>query len=157
MCAVERHSIRPLGLLPDSPTSAEELVVIEKIDRHEFPYVKERLLENGTMPEMELDDAILEFRKFFALACLMKRKMKSLAAISHPVDEVWHQFILFTKHYMRFCQDTVGHYVHHLPGTSSTPIHPESGVNLTEAYRKYFGELPAIWNSTQNQWSTTDW
>jgi hypothetical protein len=33
------------------------------------------------------------------------------------VDEMWHNFALFTKEYARFCATYLGGYVHHLPAT----------------------------------------
>ena len=31
------------------------------------------------------------------------------------IDEMWHTFILFTKEYDRFCRETFGYFIHHLP------------------------------------------
>ncbi len=33
------------------------------------------------------------------------------------IDEMWHNFILFTKDYERYCFDKFGFYIHHLPTT----------------------------------------
>ncbi len=35
------------------------------------------------------------------------------------IDEMWHNFILFTKDYHDFCQINFGHYMHHQPTTKS--------------------------------------
>lgn len=34
---------------------------------------------------------------------------------SAKVDEAWHQFILFTVDYGRYCDASFGHFVHHVP------------------------------------------
>jgi hypothetical protein len=33
------------------------------------------------------------------------------------MDEMWHEFILFTRDYERFCRDYLGRHIHHLPTT----------------------------------------
>jgi hypothetical protein len=35
------------------------------------------------------------------------------------IDEMWHNFVLFTKGYSEFCKHFFGHYMHHSPMTSS--------------------------------------
>jgi hypothetical protein len=35
------------------------------------------------------------------------------------VDEMWHNFILFTKAYQQFCSQYFGSYVHHLPASKA--------------------------------------
>ena len=40
--------------------------------------------------------------------CIMLRSMRE-------IDEMWHEFILFTRDYSDFCQHYFGEYLHHLP------------------------------------------
>ncbi len=40
--------------------------------------------------------------------CIMLRSMRE-------IDEMWHEFILFTRDYCNFCQHYFGEYLHHLP------------------------------------------
>lgn len=35
------------------------------------------------------------------------------------IDEMWHNFILFTKDYERYCVEKFGFFIHHLPTTKS--------------------------------------
>lgn len=35
------------------------------------------------------------------------------------IDEMWHNFVLFTKEYTAFCQRYFGYYVHHAPTTEA--------------------------------------
>lgn len=44
----------------------------------------------------------------FPSECFMPRSMRE-------IDEMWHEFILFTKDYMVFCDHYFGEYMHHLP------------------------------------------
>lgn len=32
-----------------------------------------------------------------------------------PIDQMWHIFLLYTKDYMKFCDEYFGEYLHHLP------------------------------------------
>lgn len=40
--------------------------------------------------------------------CIMLRSMRE-------IDEMWHEFILFTEDYSNFCHDYFDEYLHHLP------------------------------------------
>ena len=56
------------------------------------------------------------------------------------VDEVWHQFVLFTVEYVTFCKRYFGRYVHHSP--SNAPV-PESAVRRPAATPAEFaGPVP---------------
>jgi hypothetical protein len=35
------------------------------------------------------------------------------------LDEMWHNFVLFTKEYTDFCKQYFGHYIHHAPATEA--------------------------------------
>jgi hypothetical protein len=42
------------------------------------------------------------------------------------IDQMWHEFILFTKDYQDFCWQYFGAFIHHLPNLFDTmPISPE--------------------------------
>lgn len=48
--------------------------------------------------------------------CIMLRSMRE-------IDEMWHEFILFTEDYMNFCERYFGKYIHHLPNVfDNAPI-----------------------------------
>ena len=51
-----------------------------------------------------------EFKKFVALAGF---GIVPLAMIGPLIDDVWHQFILFTKQHRDFCERTVGRFIGH--------------------------------------------
>ena len=35
------------------------------------------------------------------------------------IDEMWHNFILFSDDYIKFCKHFFGHYIHHMPTTKA--------------------------------------
>lgn len=46
--------------------------------------------------------------------------------IDHPIvviDEMWHNFVLFTHEYTNFCNKFFGHYIHHAPATEAEEAH----------------------------------
>lgn len=67
-------------------------------------------------PELSFKDCQLVakgLRQFF-LAYLTGGQ-KPVAMPSQVVDALWHEFILYTKHYQAFCKDAFGSFMHHTP------------------------------------------
>lgn len=67
-------------------------------------------------PELSLKDCQLVaqgLRQFF-LAHLKSGK-RQVDMPSQVVDELWHQFILYTKNYEQFCRHAFGGFLHHTP------------------------------------------
>lgn len=52
-------------------------------------------------------------RKFFL--CNLMAKGEFVSMPSKVVDDLWHEFILFTKHYDEFCTKAFGKFLHHTP------------------------------------------
>ena len=52
-------------------------------------------------------------RQFF-LTYLMGG-LKPVSMPSQVVDDLWHEFILYTKHYEAFCKEAFGTFMHHTP------------------------------------------
>ena len=77
---------------------------------------------------------------------------KPLGMASARVDEVWHQFILFTRQYADFCQDTLGNFLHHNPKTSHTPVHEDRMGNFKQEYERTFGPVPKAWHDRMECW-----
>ncbi len=48
---------------------------------------------------------------------------------SQAVDDAWHEFILFTRQYQRFCDRSLGHFLHHTPAEAMrTPTEAQDGI-----------------------------
>ncbi len=60
-------------------------------------------------------------RQYF-LVCLNGRAVdgRIMGMPSKVVDEAWHEFILMTNDYMRFCEQAFGKYLHHSPHPQAT-------------------------------------
>jgi len=111
------------------------------------PYLEEKLIGGGRFESRdEYVEAFTEFKKYVALTQISRIK---IGMTSEKIDEVWHQFILFTPQYHEFCKEFLGGYLHHVPETSTTKGNPKGGMNFVRAYQETFGELPDIWKSQE--------
>lgn len=81
-----------------------------------------------------------EFRRFFALAVASPRPV---GIRSEPVDDYWHEAILFTRLYERLCRAVLGRFFHHDPTGGSEARYARTWAAYTAAY----GEEPdpALW------------
>ncbi len=52
-------------------------------------------------------------RQFFL--AYLSGGLKPVSMPSQVVDDLWHEFILYTKHYQAFCQQAFGTFMHHTP------------------------------------------
>lgn len=57
----------------------------------------------------------------FPSQCFMPRSMRE-------IDEMWHEFILFTEDYSNFCMQYFGAYMHHLPNIFDNMPRPRDVV-----------------------------
>lgn len=56
-----------------------------------------------------------------------------------PLDEMWHNFILYTRDYTNFCQTYFGQYLHHQPDMALTLTLDET--QFSEEMEKYLSYL----------------
>ena len=85
------------------------------ISSYEFPEsIKNKVSKSYPhLDASEVDQVIRGLRDYFHLILLSQRKM--VAMPSQVVDVAWHEFILFTKEYSRFCSKALGRFLHHTP------------------------------------------
>jgi hypothetical protein len=129
------------------PTNNEGLAkaaleMANRIEKLDMSFVFEKLLWDGELDESEHELAEQEFKRFIFLVGL---GIAPLAMISPKIDLVWHQFVLFTQSYDRFCRGAVGIFVHHTPETPTAPIPLVAATNFLDSYERYWGALPSIW------------
>jgi hypothetical protein len=137
-----------LGIRPSVVLTRRQKSVLSRIIAYDMSFVLWKLIEDKKIqPRLSLQ-AEREFKRFVALVALGSKPM---AMIGPLIDEVWHQFILFTDEYRNFCEKTVGRFINHLPDTPFTPIPETAGTNFLNAYRNHFGALEAIWFSGMNK------
>lgn len=139
---VELDAMAEEPALPQAPYDERRL---EALLAFSAPQVEEKLLRNGKFHSAtECHKAFLELMKYLWLTA---RAGRVLPMPSRAVDEVWHQFILFTEDYHAFCRRFFGGYVHHYPSTVPTGA-PGDTAAVQELFRLYlahFGRLPRVW------------
>ena len=79
----------------------------------------ERLMKRR--PELQAKQAQLvarALRQFFLAHLKSGRQFVSMP--SQVADDLWHEFILYTRHYEQFCQQAFGQFMHHTPAVVLT-------------------------------------
>lgn len=72
---------------------------------------------------------------------------------SARVDVAWHEFILFTRTYIGFCQDTFGKMIHHEPSDNHAS-NAMQYANTLAKYQQRFGQPPIeFWGSPRDSTS----
>lgn len=82
---------------------------IERLREFDLDRINTQMRANGHDNVEELE---AKFRRFMQLII---ENPGSEFTPSEAVDEYWHTFILDTREYQRFCDEVVGHFVHHVP------------------------------------------
>lgn len=70
-------------------------------------------------PELQLRDCQLvahALRQFFLSH--LKSGRRFVAMPSQVADDLWHEFILFTRNYQVFCEKAFGQFMHHTPAVA---------------------------------------
>lgn len=136
---------RKIEVLNTDHLSVKENVSINRVINYAMPFLEEKLKMTEAIPINELEASIREFKKFCILAIIAKRDNLRLGMTSSLVDEVWHQFILFTRKYQWFCSEQLGFFLHHTPTTSYTPVDPRETNVFFELYLRHFGTIHPTW------------
>ena len=117
----------------------------------EAPYLIEKLLKDHLVDSAEQGGALFtEVKRYLVLNQVDRTRAWKMYSLR--VDEVWHQFVLFTVEYSAFCDKYFGHYAHHAPSNAPDPEFghraPEATfAEFADRYREMFGvELPDVWD-----------
>lgn len=88
-----------------------------------------------------INKVIVEYKKLMYLASIYKN-----ISPPDPIDQVWHQHILYTFDYKNFCDKYIGFFLHHNPERFTKPN--PSGIDIyaltVELYEKEFGYKPPL-------------
>lgn len=95
-------------------------------------YVLDRAKKFHKLSEEEAQLALVELKRYFILTSLYK----GVPMYSDKVDILWHEMLMFTKHYDQFCEDFVGRKIHHVPEVASTKKVQTEEEKMMENYNK---------------------
>lgn len=119
-------------------------VNVAKVLGYEFDPLVHRMIDKYGWSETDARAGFEATKQYLALAA----KTGAPLIPSPKVDEVWHNFILFTEDYGKFCQDHFGRFINHRPRRrDDSPIGTGFTVRdtLTLA-QKEFGVLSPMWD-----------
>lgn len=119
---------------------------------YKAPFLIEKLIkENIVETPEEGEKLFLEVKKW--LIIIHFDNSKNWEMYSLRIDEVWHQFILYTGEYIKFCHRFFDSYVQHSP--SNAPKVQIKGRDIKEpgsfddfriCYENFFGiPIPQVW------------
>lgn len=112
---------------------------------YRFQPLISRLVEKKGIPRGEAEGLYTDMLRFLFLCGTVSKVL----APSERIDLAWHEFLLFTKEYHRFCQRMFGFFIHHNPresGKRPPPTNGESVIRNTLTFaRATFGDLSANW------------
>ena len=96
--------------------------------------------------EEEAEELFTETKKFIYLA---KFGDVFIPEDLTMIDEMWHNFILFTKDYDFFCKKFLGKFLHHVPTSmqeeqSSALLDKEEATKAREAYLNRIEEMISL-------------
>jgi hypothetical protein len=133
------------------PTVQREPAQLLEALSYKAPFLAQKLVKEQIVASArEAEELFTELLRYLVLGRMYPHKYWYMA--SRLVDEAWHQFVLFTRQYMAFCQRYFGQYLHHQPGMS--PDVPELTVSASfadfcEHYAQHFGAPPPeLWQDT---------
>jgi hypothetical protein len=109
------------GLVGLSGLAAYSGISLRRANRER--YVREFILPQGLYKKLQEKRPAIDpkhhplvaraLRQFFL--CHLKSGRKFVSMPSQIVDDLWHEFILYTRNYQHFCNKAFGGYMHHTP------------------------------------------
>lgn len=89
---------------------------LEKIDAENYAPVLKKARKDvaalGKRFEVSDDELVYALKQYYSLAALNPHNMH---AVSDVVDPLWHAHVLHTAKYGRFCEESIGYFMHHEP------------------------------------------
>jgi hypothetical protein len=117
---------------------------------HKAPYLIEKLVNDRIVDTAEEGEALFaEVKRYLLLSHLDPGVSWSMHSMR--VDEAWHQFVLFTREYVDFCNRCFGAYMHHSPSNApKSPGEEEAKTSTFQSFRVRYealfgGRLPDVW------------
>ncbi|HEX4792319.1 MAG TPA: hypothetical protein VH370_00920 [Humisphaera sp.] len=128
--------------------------IVSEAMAYEAPFLIEKLLKEQIVATPEEAQVLFSEVKRYIILVYLDEKT-SWEMYSRRIDEVWHQFVLYTREYTDFSNRFFGRYIHHSPGNApeSTPTGAARGSfeGFKARYGALFGvPLPSVWHDEAN-------
>lgn len=127
-----------LAVLSVRAKLANDPALLDRMMAYDHPALRERMQVKYGWTQEKTDELFGEMKKFMYLCATNDGAM----APPEDIDEIWHNFILFTSDYADYCQDTVGMFLHHQPLTVAQRAQSDGSMitNTLDAARRAFGD-----------------
>jgi hypothetical protein len=145
-------SVQSLPLAP--PQTHDQCDFRGALD-YQAPFLIEKLIKERIVDAADEGEALFTEVKKYLVLTRMDRHV-SWQMYSTRVDDVWHQFVLFTREYAMFCDQHLGGFAHHRPSNapesvSNQDLEPSTFKGFRARYREVFGqELPDCWRDERS-------
>jgi hypothetical protein len=90
---------------------------------------------SGKYPQFRRKESALVsqgLRQFFM--AYLRSGRRYVAMPSQVADDLWHEFILYTRDYDAFCKKAFGQFLHHTPAVALAPERRESNAGLRRVW-----------------------
>lgn len=127
---------------------AQDATLLDRMMEYDHPALKERMVVKEGWSEEFTSELFDEMMKFLYLCATNEGSM----APPEDIDEIWHNFILFTGDYADFCQEKVGMFLHHQPLTVAQRAQSDGSMierTLSAAHAAFGDDLSAHWEFTK--------
>lgn len=142
MEVVEREVVAA-NVIATAMAVPREPEILERILTFRSPEISMRIAQKVGVSIEEAEKLFVETLKYLYV-CRQARKVRVPVSPSLALDDGWHNFVLFTKEYARFCEGYVGEFIHHVPDMGKPD--PNRYVISRQVAESLLGSLnPEIW------------
>lgn len=127
---------------------SKTLSLLERARALDYDFIHRGIATRLGISQEQAEEDFDELLKFL---CLSSTNRVGSYGMPPTIDPIWHEFILFTREYHKFCKTLFGRYLHHTPNlTKADEINSEVGYqSFLEDYRAIYGKA-----APQNKWPT---
>ena len=104
------------------------------IDAYVWPpgLIKKLRRQHPNLSPQQIERVSLGLKQFFR--AYHRGGYRPVAMPSQAVDDLWHEFILYTKSYDDFCQKAFGRFLHHTPAAVLKPGRNKTNEGLRRVW-----------------------
>lgn len=142
---------------PLALTRSSQTLRLPKIDEeargrlmaYRAPFLIDKLMKDRIVSTRRDGEVLFdELKKYLVMNSVDSSKLWQMHSLQ--IDFVWHEFVLFTREYRKFCDAYLGVYFPHSPANAPTyevdnRWSPATFEEFKAHYESLFGELPALW------------
>ncbi|MGM3277225.1 glycine-rich domain-containing protein [Ralstonia sp. 24A2] len=97
------------------------------------PGLLERFAEkHPALSPIQREQVVRGLRQFFIVH--LRSDCDYVSMPSRVVDDLWHEFILYTREYRDFCRQAFGKFLDHLPSAALSPLRKQSNIGLRRTW-----------------------